>query len=149
MGRIITFAAPKYHSTSRTASPETVLPEDVAPEDENISRPRYTRPSSPCSNHSSCSQLSIKVGQQASRSRTDRKTKSVTFSEAPPIICEIPYWDRSPLIPSPDELENAQDESEADTDDDLPHVSTMAITRRHSAATSLEQATKWARRLSV
>ena len=145
MGRIITFAAPKYHTSSRAASPEAAQLDNIAPEN-HISRPKYTRrPSSPVSFNSNCS---TKVRQ--SNNRADRKTKTVKFSELPPIICEIPYWDRSPFIPSPEDMENARDDSEGDTDDDLlSAVSNIAISRRHSSATSLEQATKWARRLSV
>lgn len=58
----------------------------------------------------------------------------------PPAICEVPHWDRTPAIPSQEEVENAND---SDTDDEIPQA------RRGSSGTSLEQATKWVRRLSI
>lgn len=52
----------------------------------------------------------------------------------------MPDWDRSPAIPSPEEVENATD---SESDEDVP------VARRGTGVNSLEQATRWARRLSV
>lgn len=107
MGRIISFAAPAYHSVSRAASPES------SDEDDRVCSASY-------SSHT-LSRPSVGLGKGCDehyasgkcKSAKSRPQKHVQFSDAPPAICEIPDWDRRPWLPSAEELaQQGQDEEE-------------------------------------
>ncbi|ORY77317.1 hypothetical protein BCR37DRAFT_147485 [Protomyces lactucae-debilis] len=123
MGRIISFAAPAYHSVSRAASPES------SDEDDRVCSASYSshtlsRPSvglgKGCDEHYASGKVSLlsssclrRILTIQCKSAKSRPQKHVQFSDAPPAICEIPDWDRRPWLPSAEELaQQGQDEEE-------------------------------------